>query len=166
MTLLAIDPGRSFKGEKTIGYCLFSEEGLEIDRGSMTFDQLIGNCLYLGYHEGEFFLRWFRGQRWAGGIAEVVIENYVNNPQSKGGQLNGTSECVGAVEALCLLSGTPFTRQAPAKLGPAKLHAPEGSWKKLKHLRHEDSAFLHGYEYLVGKGVLQSAGLTATLGST
>ena len=160
MTLLAIDPGRSFKGEKTIGYALFQDsDGKEIERGALSWEDLVRKLDIRGVDEA--IGPWLAFNTYD--VYEVVIEDFINNEKSRGGQRNGTSECIGAVEFACIKAGVPFTRQAPDKLGPAKLHAPEGSWKKLKHLRHEDSAFLHGYEYLVGKGVLPSAGLAATL---
>lgn len=158
MTLLAIDPGRSFKGEASIGYALFNgTTGKELERGSLSFEQLTDYAT--GFQVGRDFDLLFSFLP----ISEVVIEDYVNNAQSKGGQRNGTSECIGSVETYCLITGVPFSRQEPAALGPAKMHAPAGSWKPLKHLRHEDSAYLHGYEYLVRKGVLQAAGLSSTL---
>lgn len=176
MTLLAIDPGRSAKGDASIGWCLWSEEEVgdtgrlawqEIQRGSLSFEDL--QCdLRISPGDNPFLDDpWDRTsydllfKNWM--VDEVVVENFVNNEKSRGGQTNGTSECIGAIETYCYITRTPFTRQEPAALGPAKLHAPEGGWKPLKHLRHEDSAFLHGYEYLVRKGVLQSAGLDATM---
>jgi len=160
VTLLAIDPGRSYKGEATIGYCLFNDRGEEIERGERTWEDLID-----AFDLDEDL--WFRGNgRLLYFLDGVVIEDFVNDPKSaRGGQRNGTSECIGGVEAFCLKTGTPFTRQEPAALGPAKLHAPAGSWKELKHLRHEDSAYLHGYEILVRRGDLQAAGLSSTLGT-
>lgn len=146
MTLLAIDPGRSYKGEKTIGYALFSErDGEELERGQLTWEELVDeldydNCGVTGFGYALY---------------TVVIEDYVNNDRSKGGQRNGTSECIGAVEAICRKGRLSIVRQPPAALGPAKLHAPDGSYRKLQHLRHEDSAFLHGYEYLVKQGVIK-----------
>lgn len=152
MTLLAIDPGRSYKGEKTIGYAVFDFLGEELERGQLTYEELMGEL------EPSYFLV-FSGYR----IEKVVVEDYVNNAKSKGGQRNGTSECIGMIEFACFQSeATKFIRQAPAALGPAKLHAPEGSYRKLQHLRHEDSAFLHGYEYLVKMGVIR-VDLSATL---
>lgn len=160
MTLLAIDPGRSYKGEETIGWCVFRDDGSEYTRGTMSWDQLV-QFLRLG-RDREL---WFTPHMYGGyEIDEVVCEDFVNDPKSaRGGQRNGTSECIGGIELACFWAAIPFTRQEAAALGPAKHHAPEGSWKKLKHLRHEDAAFLHGYEYLVRKGVLQSAGLSDTL---
>lgn len=151
MTLLAIDPGRSYKGERTIGYALFDTEHEEIVRGQLSYEELLEEI-----DQGKPLM--FAGYV----LDELVVEDFVNNDRSKGGQRNGTSECIGMLEYACHLSGTPFHRQSPSALGPAKLHAPEGSYKKLQHLRHEDSAFLHGYEYLVRTGVIK-IDLSATL---
>lgn len=172
MTLLSIDPGRSYKGEKTIGVSLWSEEEVgetgrlawqELYRISITFEAL---CYTLFAHE---LVDW-EGVRTGGWqlqygdhvIDEVVIEDFVNDPKSaRGGQRNGTSECIGAVEILAIQAGVPFTRQKSAILGTAKLHA--GYADTHKHLPHQDSAYLHGYYYLVGKGRLHPKGLADTL---
>lgn len=160
MTLLAIDPGRSYKGEKTIGYALFHGDGRAIERGSISFEEL---ALRLNldspdqvWDSASTYLMF---DNWE--IDEVVVEDFVNNDRSKGGQRNGTSECIGAVEFACIKAEVPFTRQPPATLNPAKLHA--GYVQKVKHLPHQDSAYLHGFEYLVAKGVLHPKGLADTL---
>ena len=161
MSLLAIDPGRSFTGRgaarQSIGYACFHGNGKERVRGSMSFEEL---CQRLKHRccGGTLTLE-FMGLQ----VTEIVIEDFVNDPKSaRGGQRNGTSECIGAVEIIAIQAGVPFTRQEAAALGPAKLHAPAGSYKKLKHLRHEDSAFLHGFEFLVRRGGIQ-VDLSATL---
>ena len=153
MTLLAIDPGRSYKGGKTIGYCLFTEQGEEIKRGSLSFEDLVYTL--------NFDSAGLTG--WGYAIYTVVIEDFVNDPKSaRGGQRNGTSECIGAVEAICIKAGrTLFVRQRSATLGTAKLLADYQG--KAKHLPHQDSAYLHGYYYLVQKGVLSSKGLQGTM---
>lgn len=163
MTLLAIDPGRSAKGEASIGWALFDAKGQEIERGELTWEALADGLELsdMGIYGRALAFMPRRTARWV--LDEIVIENFVNNEKSRGGQTNGTSECIGSVEIMARKAKTPFKRQAPAALGPAKLHAPKGSWKPLKHLRHEDAAFLHGYEYLVRKGVLSSAGLQGTM---
>ena len=164
MTLLAIDPGRSFTGtgkaRQSIGYSLFDGEGKEIERGSLSFEELCSSLtLWADPHEGTKYLDLDQG--WT--VHEIVIEDFVNDPKSaRGGQRNGTSECIGAVEILAVQAGVPFTRQRSDVLPAAKLHAPEGSFKDLKHLRHEDSAFLHGREYLIRKGVIE-VDLSATM---
>lgn len=159
MTLLAIDPGRSYKGEKTIGISLWWDNSWsETMREAVSFETLVSRLEirndgvyattpWLGY--GDYC------------VHEVVIEDFINNEKSRGGQRNGTSECIGAVEFACAKAGVPFTRQSNTLLPVAKLHA--GYEQKLKHLPHQDSAYLHGYEYLVSKGVLKPVGLEATL---
>ena len=150
MTLLAIDPGRSFTGtgkaRQSIGYACFHTTGGEAERGAISFEELCNELvLWADPYEGTKYLE-FAGWR----ISEIVIEDFVNDPKSaRGGQRNGTSECIGAVEILAVQAGVPFTRQRSDVLPAAKLHAPKGSFKDLKHLRHEDSAFLHGREYLI-----------------
>lgn len=172
-TLLAIDPGRSYKGDASIGWCLFSEEEggetgrikwQEQARGSVSYEELWKRFRVFPSFDWEGVLRKnplvLTFDDWT--VDEVVCEDFVNDPQSaRGGQRNGTSECIGAIELACLLTKTTFTRQKSDRLGPAKLHA--GYVQKLKHLPHQDSAFLHGYYYLVSKGVLQAAGLQDTM---
>lgn len=175
MTLLAIDPGRSAKGEKSIGAAVFGREEIgetgreawqELERLSLSFEELLEqlrDSILTDWHDGKpTGERWLLLGDWV--IDAVVVEDFINNAQSKGGQHNGTSECIGAIEMICHLTKTPFYRQRPDALGPAKLHAPEGSYKKLKHLRHEDSAFLHGYEFLVRRGDIE-VDLSSTMGS-
>lgn len=161
MALLAIDPGRSFKGEKTIGYALFQDrDGREIERGALSWEDLVGKLDIRGVDEA--IGPWLAFNTYD--VYEVVIEDFINNEKSRGGQRNGTSECIGAVEFACIKAGVPFTRQKPSILPVAMRHA--GYVQKLKHLPHQDSAYLHGYYYLTAKGALHPKGLTATLGST
>ena len=158
MALLSIDPGRSYKGEPTIGYCLFSDMGVEVERGAISFENLIDNFV------SHYGLAWVDKNDGAWDLDTVVIEDFVNDPKSaRGGQRNGTSECIGAVEALCMKADVDMIRQRSDVLGPAKLHA--GYEQKLKHLPHQDSAFLHGHEYLVRQGVLPVKGLDDTVAS-
>lgn len=168
MTLLAIDPGRSFTGQgkarQSIGAALFAllqdaryrTPGEEIGRMALSFEELCQR-LEIMVEYGEKIL-YFDGYE----INEIVIEDFVNDPKSaRGGQRNGTSECIGAVEILATQAGVPFTRQKSAILGPAKLLADYRG--TAKHLPHQDSAYLHGYYYLVQKGVLSSKGLAGTM---
>ena len=176
MTLLAIDPGRSFTGKgkarQSIGFSLFSleevgetgrQEWQEIQRGVQSWEELCRNLKVFEHRDwngvgtDEYRLQF---ADWE--IDEVVIEDFVNDPKSaRGGQRNGTSECIGAVEILAIQAGVPFTRQRSAILGTAKLLADYQG--KAKHLPHQDSAYLHGYYYLVQKGVLSSKGIQGTL---
>ena len=153
MTLLAIDPGRAVKA--SIGYAVFDtyRDGELWENGSLTWDEL---CL--GFRIGDRYgAATFQGIE----ITEVVIENFVNNTRSRGGQTNGTSEVIGAVEYVCFRSSVQFTRQPNTILPVAKLQA--GYVDHLKHLPHQDAAYLHGYYYLVGKGVLEEKGLRSTI---
>lgn len=167
MTLLAIDPGRSFTGKgkarQSIGTCMFTDVGLEIplERRAVSFEELARELVFGTLIEKNVTPR--KCLTYQNRVVdEIVIEDFVNDPQSaRGGQRNGTSECIGAVEILAMQAGIPFTRQKSAILGPAKLLA--GYEQTLKHLPHQDSAYLHGYYYLVQKGILQSKGLAATL---
>lgn len=171
MTLLAIDPGRSFTGtgkaRQSIGWSVFRDDGSEYTRGSLSFEELCRSLWVFGVEDEDDIGRgelWFSpGQDGGYRVTQIVIEDFVNDPKSaRGGQRNGTSECIGAVEILAVQAGVPFTRQRSDVLPAAKLHAPKGSFKDLMHLRHEDSAFLHGHEYLVRKGVIE-VDLSATM---
>lgn len=155
-TLLAIDPGRGAK--PSIGYSIWwwrvnpsSGQGTtpeEVERGETNFEQL---CIDLAAEAGQLK---FRTEY----LTEVVIEDFVNDPGvNRGGQRNGTSEVIGAVEYACFRGSTMFTRQRSSILTTAKLHT--GYVQKLKHLPHKDAAYLHGAEYLIGKGLLQVAPL-------
>ena len=156
MALLAIDPGRSYKGEASIGVCVFFNYSYnEYYRESITFESLVKYLGIKSLNEGSAL---FYGVDL---VTEVVIEDFVNNDRSKGGQRNGTSECIGAVEFACIKTNTPFIRQPPSALGPAKIHA--GYDQKVKHLPHQDSAYLHGFEYLVRKGLVAPVNLAATM---
>lgn len=161
-TLLSIDPGRSFTGtgkaRQSIGVALF-EKGECIEKLSLSFEELRSRLTLHLLPGGQLF---FRGESGTWLIEEMVVEDFINNSQSKGGQRNGTSECIGMLEDRAWLTGTDFTRQRSDVLPAAKLHAPKGSFKDLKHLRHEDSAFLHGREYLIRKGVIE-VDLSATM---
>lgn len=152
-TLLAIDPGRSAKGEATIGYAVFDKE-FSSYRGQCTYGELTtmmeflstGSVVQIPRRDGSIAFTY---------VDEIVIEDFVNNDRSRGGQHNGTSECIGMVEFAAGLLGIPFTRQSPSVLSAAKLHAVKGSYKELAHLRHEDSAYLHGLEYLIRQGRME-----------
>ena len=164
MTLLAIDPGRS-KLLPSIGWATFREDGSEYRRGELTWDLLCRALWVRGFDDEDDYGHaqlWFSPSVYGGyRIHEIAIENFINNPTSRGGQTNGTSEVIGAVEILAAQAGVPFTRQPNTILPIAKLQA--GYTQKLKHLPHQDAAYLHGYYYLVGKGVLVSKGLESTL---
>ena len=157
MTLLAIDPGRS-KLLPSIGYALFTDAGAEIERGEITWGQLCTSYTFNEWGDSQLV---FDDSKRSRTVHEVVVENFINNTRSRGGQTNGTSEVIGALEILATQAAVPFTRQPNTILPVAKLHA--GYVDRRKHLPHQDAAYLHGYYYLVGKGVLVSKGLENSL---
>lgn len=151
MTLLAIDPG------KRIGYALFKDNGEEIERGVILFDD------------------WFE-KEWEGGpvgIAEplnylrfrheyptqIVVEGFRHDPGVKqGGSEHEASQIIGAVKQLAALTGTPVAVQYSMILPVAMMHAgyepPKTRTGNKKHLPDEDSAWLHGRYWLTAQGVL------------
>ena len=155
--ILCIDPGRSYLGDRTIGICLFHLNGAEQSRHEVNFEELVDRLSILEMPGASYASVTYNGLL----IETIVMESFVNNARSRGGQRNGTSECIGAVEYVALKTETPLILQQPAVLPVAKAHA--GYEGKQAHLPHKDSAYLHGYYYLVKKGVLKPVGLEATL---
>lgn len=155
--ILCIDPGRSYLGDRTIGVCGFSVKGVELFRHEVNFEELVDSLDILELPGAAYASVTYSGQF----VESIVMESFVNNARSRGGQRNGTSECIGAVEYVALKTETPLIFQQPAVLPVAKAHA--GYEGKQAHLPHKDSAYLHGYYYLVKKGVLKPVGLEATL---
>jgi hypothetical protein len=151
MTLLAIDPGRGAKA--TIGWCTFKDDGTEIGRGELDWAELarlyrlaFGGRLYFGLER----------------ITTVVIEDFVNDPRvRRGGQHNGASEVIGAVEILAYQAHVPFIRQDRSELPAAKMHAQYTDTHK--HLPHKDAAYLHGFHWFVGQGITPAMGIGDTL---
>lgn len=149
MTLLSIDPG------KRIGYALFTDEGEDIERGVIQFDD---------WFESEnasipvpTFLNFFKnGVNYD--ITQLVVEGYRHDPTvQQGGSLHEASQIVGAVKMLSALSGTPIAVQYSRILPVAMMHAgyepPVTKTGNKKHLPDEDSAWLHGRYWLTEQGV-------------
>lgn len=173
MTLLSIDPGRSYRGDKTIGVSYWEYEEIG-ETGRMEWQEVFRESLsWEEFFEKldlspvlDFSTMMLTGEstlvygEWV--VDEIVCEDFVNDPKSaRGGQRNGTSETIGGIEVMALKAKVPFTRQRSMILGPAKLLA---SYKDTRqHLPHQDSAYLHGYYRLVDTGRLQSKGLADTL---
>ena len=143
MFTLAIDPGGSTT-KASIGYALFDEEGGLMGKGVFTKKEL--------YAHLENLPALVALSGW-----QVVVENFVNNEKSRGGQTNGTSEIIGAVEFACHLNSVPLYRQSPRILSVAKIQnqykLPINPRTKqpVKHLPDEDSAMLHGLYFLKAK---------------
>lgn len=171
MTLLAIDPGRSVKA--SIGWCVFRDDGSEYTRGELTWDGLVRSLFVRGVDDEDDIglgQLWFSPMRYGGyRVNEVVVENFVNNLKSRGGQTNGASEVIGAIEILATQAGVPFFRQSPSilpiamKFAQYELPVNPRTKKPVSHLPHQDSAYLHGYYYLAYEGVLQPKGLAGTI---
>lgn len=150
MTVLSVDPGR---GEKpSIGYCLFSNDGNEVSRGELDWEGLVDRyCLVDGY---LYFFDYL--------VLRVVCEDFVNDPRVKrGGQRNGASEVIGALEFLADQAEIPFIRRDRSTLTAAKLHA--GYTQTKAHLPHADAAYVHGYSDFVMRGICPALGVDATL---
>ena len=156
MTLLAIDPGRGVK--PTIGYCLFNmKTGEEIERGELDWQGLV-NAMFAS-REGLYF---YVSTTKSYIVNTIVIEDFVNDPRvHRGGQRNGTSEVIGAVEFTAAQCYVPFYRQDRSMLNAAKLHAQYTDTHK--HLPHKDAAYLHGYHWLVGQGIVNAVGIDGTM---
>lgn len=142
MTLLAIDPG------KNVGWAMFLSSGVEAGRGVLDLDREIHGSFALdGFPRVDL---WFRGVY----VDEIVCESYLGRPNQKnGGQRFWGPEALATVRTYARLAGIPFHLQAPGVLPVAKAHA--GYVQTVKHLPDQDSAYLHGFEFLVGRGVLQ-----------
>lgn len=155
--LLAVDPGRA--KTPSIGCCVFDIAGNEIERLSLTWDELVG---YLNLTAGmasekRLFFKTYL-------IEAVVVENFRNDPRrtARGGQTNGASEVIGALEMMAAQADDVlFVRQGADKLVPAAAHTGYSipinprTKKPLSHMPHEDAAYLHGYYYLESVGILE-----------
>lgn len=156
MTLLAFDPG------KTCGWALFLEDGTEAGRGVIPIDKL-DELFIIDYVPSWLFWRpdgWLQGTDRT--ITEIVCEDYHGRPGMRaGGQHLYGPEAKGKIELIAKIANIPFTLQRPvdvlgskAKPGPAILQS--GYVQTAKHLPDQDAAYLHGFYYLVKKGVLQA----------
>lgn len=152
MTLLAIDPG------KNVGWALFDDSGVEMGRGVLDLDTQLDNAFWFLDTDGSGgveSLMWdgvdpYKSSR----ITEIVCESYLGRPNQKnGGQRFWGPEALATVRTYAHLARVPFHLQAPTVLPVAKAHA--GYVQTVKHLPDQDSAYLHGFEFLVARGVLQ-----------
>lgn len=160
--LAAFDPGRA--KTPTIGFCIFDEKGIEVERGALTWDELVSS---LGHSDADsggwqtpYSYAFFRGYL----IEAIVVEDFVNDPRrtARGGQRNGASEVIGALEYVANKADSVlFVRQRPGILEPAAMHTGytipinPRTKKPLSHMPHQDAAYLHGYYYLESVGILE-----------
>lgn len=154
--LLSVDPGRA--KTPSIGWCLFDREGNELERGVLTWEGLVKELLLVSFPAA---VRLFFGTRM---VEAVVVEDFINDPKrtARGGQRNGASEVIGALEMMAAQADDVlFVRQKPDKLAPAAAHTGYSipinprTKRPLSHMPHEDAAYLHGYYYLESVGILE-----------
>lgn len=151
MTLLAIDPG------KRIGYALFKDNGEEMERGVIEFDNWFSGDL-LDW-DREFDSLSIETPCGIYGITQLVVEGFRHDPLVKqGGSVHWASQIEGAVKMLAALSRIPVAVQYSSILTVAMMHAgyepPKTRTGNKKHLPDEDSAWLHGRYWLTAQGVL------------
>lgn len=154
MTLLAIDPGAR------IGWALFGNDHEEIGRGVMDFTLFSHSIHYKPSQAVNRIMFSPRGVERAlavVAVSEVVYESYYQDPGVKqGGSTGPAQEVIGVVKYLCLQAGIEPVAQRSAILPVAMAHCgyekPKTRNGNDKHLPDEDSAWLHGMEYLISKG--------------
>lgn len=152
VTVLSIDPG------KRIGYALFTDEGEDIERGVIQFDDWFvtgdGPVQLWGVATGVRLRFEDRG------VTQLVVEGFRHDPLvQQGGSLHWASQVEGAVKMLAALTGTPIAVQyAGTALPVAKLFTgyvdPTTKTGNKKHLPDEDSAWLHGMYWLRSQGIV------------
>lgn len=139
MTILSIDGG------KNVGYALFTDEGAELERGVIDFEDFftetqisVDGCAY------------FRGT-W---IDQFVVEGFRHDPNVKqGGSLHWASQIEGAVKMIGAVTGTPVAVQYAGTALPVAMQItgyvkPVTKTGNKKHLPDQDSAWLHGMYWL------------------
>lgn len=152
MTILSIDPG------KRIGYALFTDEGEDIERGVIQFDDWFmpiwdGGPINVDTEFGDMSFK----NRY---ITQFVVEGYRHDPMiQQGGSLHEASQVIGAVRMAAAIVGIPVAVQYASILPVAMMHdgyePPVTKTGNKKHLPDEDSAWLHGRYFLRSQGVLQ-----------
>lgn len=154
MTTLAIDPGGN------IGWALFSPEGKEIGRGVMDF-RLFSHSLHYKpslYRDRLVFTpRGIATERSTYPVRRLVYESWFTDPGTpQGGSQGPAQEVIGVLKYLCLQAGITPVPQRSAILPVAMKHCgyelPVTRGGNQKHLPDQDSAWLHGMEYLIANG--------------
>lgn len=149
--IVAIDGG------KRVGYCLFTWDGKEVERGVIEFDHFF-NWFFIDQGYDLCFAAPIRSST-VHRINQLVVEGFRHNPNvNQGGSLHWASQVEGGVKMLGRVSGVPVKVQYSAILPVSMMHAgydpPKTKTGKKKHLPDQDSAFLHGHYFLVGQGIL------------
>lgn len=151
MTLLSIDPG------KRIGYALFTDDGEDIERGVIQFDDWFIRPWFEGPFDitDEMMCLRFKGRY----VAHIVVEGFRHDPTvAQGGSLHEASQIIGSVKTYAAITAVPVTVQYSRILPVAMMHAgyepPVTKTGNKKHLPDQDSAWLHGRYWLTEQGVI------------
>lgn len=140
MTVLSIDGG------KNVGYALFTDDGEEIERGVIDFDDFFKAFDW----DKEFLSLTFEVGHVIREIAQLVVEGFRHDPSIRqGGSLHWASQIEGAVKMLGAISETSVTVQYAGQALPVAMQItgyekPTTRTGNKKHLPDQDSAWLHG----------------------
>lgn len=153
MTILAIDPG------KNIGYALFEDDGTEIERGIIDFDDWFrGYNLWLRDNEDGVGDRlFFRDYEE---VTLLICEDFTHDPNIRqGGSKHEAAQIIGSVKTYTsMVALTPLTMQPASALSVAMMitgyEKPVTKTGNKKHLPDQDSAWLHGRYWLHANEVL------------
>lgn len=144
MTVLSIDGG------KNVGYALFTDDGIELERGVTSFDDWFTMVDSPQGHDFTLQMTSSGNLRCNGlRITQLVVEGYRHDPNVKqGGSLHWASQIEGSVKTLGLVAEIPVAVQYAASLSVAMLitgyEKPVTKTGNKKHLPDQDSAWLHG----------------------
>lgn len=136
MTVLSVDSG------KNVGWCLWTEEGMEIDRGVCDMEDF---PVFLEDIDDE--------------LSIIIYEDYIGfKNQSHNGRQTGSrfvaSQVIGMLKQFAKPRGVKLVRQQSNILSVSAAHTgyklPKG------HLPDQDSAYLHGHYYFVVQGILKA----------
>lgn len=155
MTVLSIDGG------KNVGYALFTEEGEEIERGVIDFEDFFKEFkigISVDWYSEEADIEWpkFKGMD----INQFVVEGFRHDPSIKqGGSLHWASQIEGAVKMLGAVTEIPVAVQYAGQALPVAMlitgyEKPTTRTGNKKHLPDQDSAWLHGRYWFHCQGAL------------
>lgn len=157
VTTLSIDPGAN------IGWALFSVAGEEMARGVMDFIEFSHSLHYKPTIDPEVLFFTVRGTslpRSVYPVTKLIYESFFLDPGvPQGGSTGPTQEVIGVLKYLCLQSGIEVYEQRSAILPVAMKHCgyepPVTRNGNKKHLPDDDSAWLHGMEHFISKGIIR-----------
>lgn len=153
MTILSLDGG------KNIGWALFTDIGIDIDRGVVSYLEFFGKQPPLTVFDRDTG----NGNElsWTGYIVDVlVVEGIRHDPNiSQGGSQRWESQVEGAARFAAAVAEHVELAVQPPNILPVTLMHESMEWPvtrtgKKKHLPDELAAWLHGRYYLRSVGVL------------